>query len=74
MPHTEYTLDESLTAIERPHCPKCAGEMMFTGLTSGPPGFDIRTFECIACDYVEKVATGTTMMGWINSRGLRPPR
>jgi len=48
--------------------------MMFTAMISGRPGFDIRTFECIACEYVEKVATGTSMMGWINSRELRPPR
>jgi hypothetical protein len=47
---------------------------MFTGMEWGPPGFDIRTFECMACDYVEKVTTGTKMMGWINSKGLRPPR
>jgi hypothetical protein len=48
--------------------------MMFTLMVSGPPGFDIRTFECIACDCVEKAATRTKMMGWIGSRGLRPPR
>jgi hypothetical protein len=48
--------------------------MMFTSMVSAPPGFDIRTFECIASDYVETVAIGTKMMGWINSRGLRPLR
>jgi hypothetical protein len=47
--------------------------MMFTGLESGAPGFDIRTFECMACDFIEKVIAGTEMMGWINSSGLRPP-
>jgi hypothetical protein len=48
--------------------------MTFTGMASGPPGFDIRTFECRACNHVEKIAIGATTLGWINSRGLRPPR
>jgi hypothetical protein len=74
MPHANISLDPSLTAIDRPPCTKCDGQMIFTGMVSGPPGFDIRTFECIACDFVETVATGKTMMAWINSEGLRPPR
>ena len=74
MPHANISLDPSLIAIERPPCAKCDGQMMLTGIVSGPPGFDIRTFECIACDFVETVATGKKMMAWINSGGLRPPR
>lgn len=73
MPQTEFSLDPNLTAIECPRCPKCAAHMMFTGMVSGPPNFDIRMFECLACDHVEKVATGANMMGWINSRALLPP-
>ena len=73
MPRADFSPDLSLSALERPPCPKREGQMMFTAMISGPPGFDIRTFECIACDDIEKVATGTNMMGWINSRGLRPP-
>jgi hypothetical protein len=41
--------------------------MMFTGIASGPAGFDLRTFECVLCDYTEEVAVKTNMMGWINS-------
>jgi hypothetical protein len=74
MPHTDVSLDPCHTAIERLPCTKCDGQMMFTGITSGPPGFDIRTFECTACNFVETVAIGTKVMAWINSRGLRPPR
>jgi hypothetical protein len=47
--------------------------MMFTGIASGPAGFDLRTFECVLCDYTEEVAVKTNMMGWINSSELRPP-
>jgi hypothetical protein len=74
MPHTDISLDPGLTGIERPPCPKCDRQMMFAGIISGPPGFDIRTFECIACSFVERVLSGTDVMGWMNSSGLRPPR
>ncbi len=74
MAHTDFSLDDGLAAIERPPCPKCDGRMLFTGMVLGPPGFDIRSFECIACKYAEKILIGTNMMGWINSSGLRPPR
>ena len=44
-------------------------------VTSNDPdtGFDLRTFECVMCDYTEEVAVKTNMMGWINCRELRPP-
>jgi hypothetical protein len=74
MAHTDFSLDDRLAAIERPPCPKCDGQMLFTGMVLGPPGFDLRSFECIACKYAENVLVGTNMMGWINSSGLRPPR
>jgi hypothetical protein len=73
MPDTDFSLDHSPSALERPPCPKCEGQMIFNGMVLGPPGFDIRTFGCIVCDYAEKVVIGTNIMGWINSRGLRPP-
>jgi hypothetical protein len=74
MTRADFSLDYSLAAIELPPCPKCDGQMLFTGMVVGPPGFDIRSFECIACNYAEKVLVWTNMMGWINSSGLRPPR
>ena len=59
--------------MERPPCTKCDEQMMFSVMISGPPGFDIRTFKCIACDHIEKVVVRTNMMNWINSSELRPP-
>jgi hypothetical protein len=72
MPQTLIALDPSITAIERPSCPKCHGPM-FTGIASGPADYDSRTFECVMCPYIEKIAVETNMMGWINSSGLRRP-
>ena len=73
MPHIDISLDPSLTSKQRPPCTKCDGQMMFTAIASGPAGVDARTFECVSCDYLEKVAVETDLMGWINSRWLRPP-
>jgi hypothetical protein len=73
MPNTDISLDPGLAAVERPPGAKCDEPTMFSGMASGPPGFDIRTLEGIACDHIEKVAVKTNMMSWINSSGLRPP-
>jgi hypothetical protein len=50
MPRIDIPLDPSLNSIVRPPCAKCDGQMMFTGIVSGPEGVDIRTFECVSCD------------------------
>jgi hypothetical protein len=73
MSRTLISFDPSLTVIERPPCPNCRGSMMFTGIASGPAGFDLRTFECVLCDYTEEVAVKTNMTGRIYSSELRPP-
>ena len=73
MSQTLTWFDPSLAVIERPACPNCHGPMMFTGIASGPAGFDLRTFECVMCNYAEDVPVKTNMMGWINSSELRPP-
>ena len=49
--YTDFSLDDGLAAIERPPCPKCDGQMLFTGMVLGPPGFDLRSFKCNACNY-----------------------
>jgi hypothetical protein len=40
--------------ISRPPCPKCETTTMLARITSGLAGFDIRTFECPACDHVHQ--------------------
>ncbi len=47
--------------------------MMFTGIVSGATGVDIRTFECVSCDYLEKVVVEIDLTGWINFSVSRPP-
>jgi hypothetical protein len=58
----------------RPACPICRGSMTFTGNASGPAGFELRSFKYLVCDDAEEaVPVKTNVMGWINSRELRPP-
>src|SRR5216684_15653 len=47
MPRTHIPLDPSLNSIMRPPCAKCDGQMMFTGIVSGPEGVDIRVCRAI---------------------------
>jgi hypothetical protein len=38
----------------RPQCPECETLTMLVRITPGPSGFDIRTFECVACNHVHQ--------------------
>jgi hypothetical protein len=44
----------SIMIILRPPCPACQTTTMLARITPGPAGFDIRTFECPACDHVHQ--------------------
>jgi len=62
-----------MSAYYRPLCPKCQTTMMLALITRSPSGFD-RTFECLPCDHVQRVAALVdpmkchTTAGWF--RGL----
>lgn len=62
-----------------PPCPKCKTMTMLARITPGSTGFDIRTFECPACDDVHQrvVALVDPMksretVGWLRGE-LRTP-
>jgi hypothetical protein len=74
MSQTLNGLDPVLAVTVRPAAPNCRGSMMPTGIASPPSSFDLRSFECLEGDHaVETVPVKANMMGWINSRELRPP-
>jgi hypothetical protein len=63
----------------RPPCPVCQITTMLARITPGPSGFDIRTFECPACDHVHQRAgelvdpmKSRETAGWLRG-GLRAP-
>jgi hypothetical protein len=53
---TDYLAAVPLLAISQLHCPKCRARLTLAGIAPGPSGFELRTFECTQCDYVEKLA------------------
>lgn len=64
-------------AIESPECPKCQGSMMLSRIKPGRLKFDLRTFECVKCDHIEKVLVAidpiqSNVLGWFLGE-LRAP-
>ena len=72
--------------FQRPTCPHCRSEMMLARIettsaliTSGPPNYDIRTFECPRCSRILRKAVkledpmkNDTTMNWLHGQ-LIPP-
>jgi hypothetical protein len=67
---TDHLAAIPLLAIQRLRCPKCQSRMMLSGISAGPTGFELRTFNCCHCDQVEKIAiasdpTKSGDVGWL---------
>jgi hypothetical protein len=45
-----------MITVHRPPCPKCQTTTMLARIAPGPSGFDMRTFECPACEHVHQRA------------------
>jgi hypothetical protein len=61
MPRTYILPDPSLLPIERPRCPKCEGRMMLARIELDTNSSALRTFECSACEHVQKVLAEDTV-------------
>jgi hypothetical protein len=65
-------------AIESDPCPKCQGPMVLARIMPGRINLDLRTFECVKCDHVEKILVAIDPMrssnglGWL-LRELKSP-
>jgi hypothetical protein len=72
MPSLAVLFDPSRIAI-RPHpCSKCFGPMILARIKPSRTGFEMRTFQGVNCDHVDKVVTETYSMKWMSSE-LRAP-
>jgi hypothetical protein len=72
MPSLAVLLDSSRIAIQSHTCPKCLGPMVLTRIKPSRIGPELRTFQGVNCDHVDKVVTETKSMKWMSS-GLRAP-
>jgi hypothetical protein len=73
----DYLAAIPLVAIERLRCPICHSRMMLARIAPGPSGFEHRSFDCLGCDHVEKIAIALDPMksgdvGWLVGE-LQPP-
>jgi tRNA(Ile2) C34 agmatinyltransferase TiaS len=63
--------------IRRPHCPQCHRRMTPIDVSSGPDGFERRTFRCRTCDHTEVDILAcdplrSSAVGWTDGE-LKPP-
>jgi hypothetical protein len=68
----------SISAMERPRCPRCHSRLMLVGISRGDAGDELRHFECGKCDHARtSVAEPDPMksraVGWLSS-DLKPPQ
>jgi hypothetical protein len=73
---TDHLAAIPLLAIHRLRCPRCQARMTLARISPGPSGFELRTFDCATCEYVEKVAIASDPaksgdVGWLVSE-LQP--
>ncbi len=67
----------SLTAIERPRCPRCQARMPLVATERGHDGFDSRTFKCAKCSESRAIKIASDPMksnsaSWLSGE-LKPP-
>ena len=72
MPSLAVLLNPSRIAIQPHLCPKCLGPMVLARIKPSRIGFEMRTFQGVDCEHVDKVVTETYSMKWMSSE-LRPP-
>ena len=66
-------------SIQRPRCSRCQATLMLARITPEASGFNIRTFDCPACDMVHQLVgelidpmKSLETLGWF--QGLRAPK
>ena len=67
MPSLAVLFDSSRIAIQPHPCPRCSGRMILTHIKPSRIGFELRRFEGVDCDHVDRVITETHSMMWISS-------
>ena len=66
MPSLAVLLNPSRIAIQPHLCPKCLGPMVLARIKPARIGFEMRTFQGVDCDHVDKVVTETYSMRWMS--------
>jgi hypothetical protein len=78
MDGSKCTAATSPIVVESDPCPKCQGSMILARIKPGRLNFDLRTFECVKCNHIEKTLVATDSirsadaLGWLLGE-LRSP-
>lgn len=72
MPSIAGSFDRVCSANQSHTCPKCLGPMILTHIKPSRIGLELRTFQGVICNHVDKVVTETYSMKWAYS-SLRAP-
>jgi hypothetical protein len=72
MPRLAVSFDPVRIADQSHTCPKCLGPMVLSHIKPSHIGFELRTFQGVNCNHVDKVVTETDSMKWACS-SLRAP-
>ncbi len=59
MTSPQITLTQDAAAIDQRPCPLCQAQMVLACIRPAGLGIDLRTFECIGCNYLERVRVQT---------------
>lgn len=51
--------DPPLSAVERPRCTHCQARMNLARIAPGLAGYELRTFECVNCNRVQRTLVVT---------------
>jgi hypothetical protein len=60
--------DASRITIQPHTCPKCLGPMVLTRIKPSRIGFELRMFQGVNCDHVDKVVSESRSTKWMSSR------
>jgi len=64
--------DTSRIAVQPHTCPTCLGPMILTRIKPARLGFEMRTFQGVNCQHVDRLVIETDSMKW-RSSGLQAP-
>lgn len=66
-------VDQGSIAIRSHCCPACSGPMILTLTKPSGIGSEMRVFQGVNCDHVDRIIAETKSMSWASSWGLQAP-
>jgi hypothetical protein len=65
--------DQGGKSIRSHRCPSCSGPMILSFTRPSGIGLEMRVFQGVNCDHIDRVSAETKSMSWASSYGLQAP-